>query len=298
MKKWMLALTLASGVLALSACSSTGADKVAESSAGNITKDDLYKAMKDKVGSQALQQLILEKVLSKKYTVSDSDVNKKLNDIKNQYGASFQTALAQSGFKDENDFKSSIKDQLLIQKAAESDLSVTNKDLQDAYASYKPDIRARHILVADLKTANLVEQKLKSGAKFEDLAKQYSTDTASKTKGGDLGWFGTGVMDPTFEKAAYALKINQISTPVKTQFGYHVIQKTGEKQKKSFNQMKSQLKTQIITNKLSSDTNAISTILQKEFKDAKVKVDDSTLKDALNPSLGTGSGTGAPSVAG
>lgn len=287
MKKWMIAVTLASGVLALSACSS-GANNVAETTAGNITKDQLYNEMKTKVGAQALQELLMEKVLSSKYKVTDAEVTNQLNQIKNQYGSSFQDALTQSGFQNESDFKTSIKDQLLIQKAAENDLPVTTKQLQDAYNSYKPQIRVSDILVPDLKTANLIEQKLKAGANFAALAKQYTTDTAAKANSGDLGWFGTGVMEPTFEKAAYALKLNQISAPVKDDqgHGYHVIEKTGEKPKESFNQMKSQLKTQIITSELSNDTTAIGTILQKEFKAANVKIDDSTLQDALNPNLG------------
>lgn len=293
MKKWILAITLASGVLALSACSN-GSDKVSESNAGNVTKDELYNAMKDKYGTSMLQELTFEKVLANRYTVKDSDITTKFNEIKKQYGASFQTALTQSGFKNEAAFKKSIKTQLLIEKAAEKDLSITDKELKSYYDSYKPDIKVRHILVKDEATANQVKQKLDAGQKFEDLAKQNSTDTATAKNGGDLGsWiaYGSSGLDSTFEKAAFALKLNEISSPVKTQYGYHIIQKTAEKTKKPYNQMKAEMKQKLITEKLSS-TDALGTILKKEFKDANVKINDKDLKDALNPTTTSNSITG------
>ncbi len=83
---------------------------------------------------------------------------------------------------------------------------------------------ARHILVADEATAKTIEDQLAKGADFAALAKQYSTDTGSATKGGDLGWFGKGAMVPEFETAAFSLKVGEISQPVKSQYGYHIIQ--------------------------------------------------------------------------
>lgn len=96
MKKWMLALTLAGGVLALSACNQSGSDTVAESKAGNITKEELYESMKDKIGSQALQQLVYEKVLSEKYEITDKELDAKVAELKTQLGENFEAALALS----------------------------------------------------------------------------------------------------------------------------------------------------------------------------------------------------------
>ncbi|HEX5418148.1 MAG TPA: peptidylprolyl isomerase, partial [Chloroflexota bacterium] len=94
-------------------------------------------------------------------------------------------------------------------------------------AGVKPvqdEVHARHILVADKATADTIEQKLKDGGDFAALAKQYSTDTGSKDNGGDLGWFGKGQMVAPFEQAAFSLQAGQISPPVQSQFGWHIIQ--------------------------------------------------------------------------
>ncbi|NRD78357.1 peptidylprolyl isomerase [Bacillus sp. BRMEA1] len=293
MKKWILAFTLAGGVLALGACSQngTGSAAVAESKAGNVTQEELYNAMKDKVGVQALQQLIYEKVLSKKYTVTDKELNAKINDLKQQLGSNFSAALAQYGYKSENDLKKTMKIGMLEEKAAMKDVKVTDKELQDYYNNYKSEIKVRHILVKDLKTANDVKKQLDAGAKFEDIAKKYSQDTGSASNGGDIGWINNqnaSQFDPDFVKGAYALKVNQISAPVKSQFGYHIIEVTQIKPKQSFDKMKSQIEYNVKSSKLTNDI--INKAMQRELKDAGVKIDDKALKDALNP-LSTSSST-------
>jgi foldase protein PrsA len=281
MKKWILALSLASGVLALSACNQGGSDKVAESKAGDVTQEELYNTMKDKYGEQALQQLVYEKVLSKKYKVTDKELNDKIDQLKADLGSNFESTLAQYGYKSEADLKKTMKLGMMQEKAAMKDVKVTEKELKDYYDSYQPEIKARHILVADEKTANEVKKKLDGGAKFEDVAKEYSTDTASAQNGGDLGWFGAGKMDPDFEKAAYALKVNEISPPVKTQFGYHIIQLTDKKEKKSYDEMKKDIEYQVKSSKLTSDS--INKAMEREMKAANVKISDKDLKDALKP---------------
>jgi foldase protein PrsA len=280
MKKWILSLTLAAGVIGLTACnSSNSSDVIVKSDAGNITKDELYQAMKDQYGQQALQELLYTKVLSKKYEVSDKELDKKVQEIKDQAGANFQMLLAQNGLKDEKELKELLKPQLLIEKAGIKDIKVTDKELQEYYDKLKPEIKARHILVADEAKAKEVKSKLDSGAKFEDVAKEYSTDPGSKDNGGDLGWFGAGAMVPEFENAAYALKVNEISGPVQTQNGWHIIQVTDKKEKKPFKEMKDEIEYQVKVSKLDSAT--VQKVIDKELKEANVKIEDKDLEGAI-----------------
>ncbi len=86
-------------------------------------------------------------------------------------------------------------------------------------------VSARHILVKKQSEALMVKELLNEGKDFASLAKQYSTCPSAK-KGGNLGEFGRGQMVKEFEKIAFALNKNEISDPVKTKFGYHIIKRT------------------------------------------------------------------------
>ncbi|HCL55440.1 MAG TPA: peptidylprolyl isomerase [Spirochaetia bacterium] len=90
------------------------------------------------------------------------------------------------------------------------------------------EYRASHILVKDQELANHILKKIKSGGSFSALAKEFST-CPSKSKGGDLGWFGPGKMVKEFEEAVSKMGTGSISGLVKTQFGIHIIKKTGQK---------------------------------------------------------------------
>jgi parvulin-like peptidyl-prolyl isomerase len=85
-------------------------------------------------------------------------------------------------------------------------------------------VHARHILVASQDQAANVLTLLQGGADFAQLAQQLSTDPGSRDKGGDLGWFAPGVMDPPFEEAAFALQPGQLSDVVQGANGYHIIE--------------------------------------------------------------------------
>jgi parvulin-like peptidyl-prolyl isomerase len=91
-----------------------------------------------------------------------------------------------------------------------------------------------------------VKQLRKPGANFADMAKKYSEDPGSKDKGGEYDGVVRGQMVPEFEKAAFSLKINEISDPVKTTYGYHILQVLAHEQPqlKPFNDVKAALEAE------------------------------------------------------
>ena len=94
------------------------------------------------------------------------------------------------------------------------------------YADHKKDftqVKASHILVDKEDQAKAIYKELKGGADFAELAKKYSKDTSTKDNGGDLGYFARGQMLKPFEEAAFSLKVNKVSEPVQTVYGYHII---------------------------------------------------------------------------
>ena len=281
MKKMIISLTVAAGVMGLGACSNDNADSsevIVESKAGNITKEELYQSMKEKYGEQALQELLYQKVLAENYEVTDKEVEEKVAELKEELGENFELVLQQNQLKDEEELKEVLKDQLLMEKAALKDVKVSEDEIKKRYEEYKPEIKASHILVKDEKTAQEVKKKLEEGAKFEDLAKEYSQDPGSAAKGGDLGFFGPGKMVPEFEEAAYALEVNKISEPVKSQHGFHIIKVTEKKEKESYEKMKDELEYELKLAQL--DSNKIQEVLKRELDKANVKIKDKDLKGA------------------
>ncbi len=109
----------------------------------------------------------------------------------------------------------------------DAELVVVRRKVGEAIADQTPktteQVKARHVLVAEEAGAKSVVARLGAGESFDAVAADVSTDTSNKDKGGDLGWFGKGAMVAPFEEAAYALAVGQVSAPVKTQFGWHVI---------------------------------------------------------------------------
>ncbi|MBV8150152.1 MAG: peptidylprolyl isomerase [Candidatus Eremiobacteraeota bacterium] len=221
--------------LGLAACSS-GSGTIATVNGQKIAKADFDKKLESsQAGKGTLNQLIQADLIDQyakdhNLQVSDAEVNAKVDAIKARYpNGQFDQIVKQQGLT-EADVRNIFRQQVILEKAVAPKVHVTDADIKTYFdknrAVYdKPEqVRARHILVPDLKTAETVEAKLKSGAKFEDLARQFSTDPASKEKGGELGWFGHNQMVKPFDQAAFSLPIGKISQPVKSPFGYHIIQ--------------------------------------------------------------------------
>lgn len=117
------------------------------------------------------------------------------------------------------DFREYVKSLLLNQKVFDY---VTKDIIRD-----QEMVWARHILVATEAEANAVLERLNAGEDFGVIAAEVSTDTSNNTTGGDLGWFTKGQMVKAFEDSAFSLKIGEISQPIETEFGFHIIQALG-----------------------------------------------------------------------
>lgn len=151
--------------------------------------------------------------------------------------------------------KSNILKQYALNKLL-CNIVVSEDEIVNYYSTNKsrfttpPSVKASHILVDDIEKAKEIEDEIKGGLTFEDAAKKYSKCPSSQ-QGGDLGFFSAGMMVPEFEKAAFEMEKDQISSPVKTQFGYHLI-KVYEKRDetiKSIDEVRDQLKNQLLAQK-------------------------------------------------
>jgi peptidyl-prolyl cis-trans isomerase C len=151
----------------------------------------------------------------------------------------------------------------------------TAYDEQIAKIIPEPEVRARHILVKTEQEAKDLLKQLKGGADFVELAKK-SSDGPSAQTGGDLGYFARGQMVKPFEDAAFTLKAGEISAPVQTEFGWHVIKVEDKRNRPvpQFDEVKDQLMASLVQNQLK-------TVVQGLRGTAKVEIVDPELKKAI-----------------
>jgi parvulin-like peptidyl-prolyl isomerase len=126
---------------------------------------------------------------------------------------------------------------------------------------------ARHILVGSEEEAEDVLEQLEAGADFADLAEEVSTDTGSGARGGDLGWFGRNQMVAPFEEAAFNLEIGEISEPVETDFGWHIIQVLGREVRQLPPEMLQQRREQVFQQWLSEQRQAADVEIADNWSD-------------------------------
>ena len=244
-----------------SSTASLGADDVAVVGSQQVTKDqfqelmarakksyDTQKRAFPKPGSTEYEQLkgqavtflvqqaeVEEQAKAMGIDISDAKVDKEIARYKKQfYGGSdarYEKAVKQQGLTDEQ-AREAIRQQLVSQalfKKVTGTVKVSDADIKAYYASHKsqyvqPESReVRHILVPKKALADSLYAQLKAGANFAKLAKQYSKDPGSAANGGKLT-VSKGQTVAEFDKTAFSLKKGQLSAPVKTQYGYHIIQ--------------------------------------------------------------------------
>ncbi|MFY3791739.1 peptidylprolyl isomerase [Ureibacillus sp. MALMAid1270] len=285
MKKTILALGLATSVLTLAACSDNAEkatdDVVVSTEYGDITKEEFYKELKSVAGQKLIEQFVVEQVLENSYKVSDEDVNAEFEAFKETYGASYGTMLNMYGYTEES-YLDELKLGMLSQKLTEDvEKTVTDEEVKAQYEQGKYELNARHILVDDEKTADEVYKKLQAGEDFATVAQEYSKDTGSAANGGELGWFSVGQMVTEFNDAAYALELNTISKPVKSSYGYHIIEVTDKREVEdyaAFEEKEAEIRQTIVGRKANDK-------LIELVRAANVDIKDEDLKDALQAYL-------------
>jgi peptidyl-prolyl cis-trans isomerase C len=178
------------------------------------------------------------------------------------------------------------------------DSSITNGVSDDAakkifdekIGGVKPEqeIHARHILVPTEEEAKKVAERIKNGEDFATVAKEVSKDT--NAEGGDLGFFTRGQMLKPFEDAAFALDVGQVSAPVQTQFGWHIIKVEEKRDQKlpTFDQVKEAIKAQLVQAKAQEVVTGLRDAAKIEVVDPEIKkaMDDAAAQGAIAPDGG------------
>lgn len=280
---------------------SKGDDIVAKLNGKVITADELYSELKTQGGRSILTSMIDEYILDKEYKTTDEmkkTAEATVKSYKSSYGKSYKTFLSNYGISDDSELKNILIQQSKQEKVVEAYIkkNITDSEMKSYYDNnIKGDIKASHILIsvdenatdADKekakKKAEEIIEKLKNGEDFAKLAKKYSDDDESKKDGGNLGYFNTGDMVEAFEEAAYKLSVDEYTTePVKTTYGYHIIKKTGEKEKPSFEKSKSTIIEKIVDDKKENDTTITAKAMKALREKYKLNIKDKYLKKAYN----------------
>ncbi|HET8607872.1 MAG TPA: peptidylprolyl isomerase [Gaiellaceae bacterium] len=239
-----------------------------------------YSSIKSQAVTLLVQQTErTQKAKSLGISVSDKQVSARLDQIKKQYfGGSeknYQAQLKKQGLTDAQ-VREQIKQQLIddaITNKVTTDVKVSDAEVHAYYKAHPqsyvqpPSREVRHILVKTKKLADQIEVQLKNGASFAALAKKYSQDPGSKANGGKLT-VSKGQTVPEFDRAAFSLKTNEISKPVHSTYGWHVIQALSPiKPAKTTpeSQVAASIKQQLLQQKKSAAMNAWVTKTEKEY---------------------------------
>ncbi|WP_168735777.1 peptidylprolyl isomerase [Cohnella fermenti] len=248
----------------------SGSEAVGELDGKSITKADLMDELikqsgEASIGSQ-LDQVMMYKVIKLEAEktgkeVNEADIDAYILNIREANGITsdeqFESALASSGMTVES-FREQVLPQLELRLVFEKRLAPTEDDLKayfeenkDSYGE-EEQVQASHILLSTKEEAEAVLKQLKEGADFATLAQEKSIDTGSAASGGDLGYFGKGVMNEQFETAAFALKKGEISDVVESPNGFHIIKLVDHKDAvtASYDDVKDQVKNDYLDSKI------------------------------------------------
>lgn len=247
-----------------------------------ISEESFLEKLKDTSGADVLQQMVYQSLLKEAYSVSKNDVEEMILNVKNEQGLQtddeLEKALTEVGLT-YKEFRNNMEVRALEKQASMDGISITTKDLEKAYEIIQDQVRARHILVKDKSLAVEIKGKLEKGADFAELAKKHSIDGTASI-GGDVGYFGVETMESSFEDAAFSLKLGQISDPIQTSFGYHIIEVTDKG--RTFEEMKDELKASLIAKRQKTADEIFASLLKGKYVHIEDKKLENTLSDYIN----------------
>ncbi|AVR00732.1 foldase [Oceanobacillus iheyensis] len=266
-KVWVsiVAVVLAVGVILFVTLSQD--DYIAKVNGQEISEEELNSILLSDYGESALDTLITNEMIKQELEkedieVTDEELEEEYSELVNSYGSeeAFQEALTASGV-DEAIVKQDIETYLATNKLLEPRITVTEEEMKDYFEENKANfateaqVEASHILVEDEETAKEVLEKLNDGGDFAELVAEYSTDEATLETDGELGFFGSGVMDEAFEEAAFQLEVGEISDPVETTYGYHIIKVTDKSEAKEavFEDVKDEIESMLYESKADTE---------------------------------------------
>ncbi len=290
-------ITLGAVVL-LTGCGSAklkdGSEMAFKVNGKKVSSEKVYKLLKEKYAKNIMADEIDKIIFDTIYKDDEeikSQVEEQLEYYRTQYGDSWETTLKSAGYEDESVFEDELRLSFQRNKAVKDYIkeNVTENEINSYYKDeYAGSISAKHILISTSngrseeeaeKEAKEIIKRLDKGEDFSEIAKEKSDDPGSKDNGGDLGYFGKGEMVKEFEDAAYALNVNEYTKePVKTRYGYHIILKTGQKDKAELKDVKDTIIDKIVEKKINEDKLIAVTALESIRKDYGLKINDSILK--------------------
>ena len=237
------------------------------------------KTMEEVLKENVLEKLVVEEIImqkaeKEKFLATDEKVEEEVKNFKEMVGGQegFDKFLETNGMNEEY-FKSGIKKELTVENYREkflSELKLEDKEIEEYYKANKEEydtIKASHILVNTEEEAKAILKELKEGGDFGELSAK-SIEPGAAERQGDLGYFGKGQMVAEFEEAAFKLEVDELSEPVKTDNGYHIIKVTDKND--SFDKVKEDVKTNLENEKFGEH-------LEKIKEDAKVKTYDENI---------------------
>lgn len=301
-KKFILAAASALAVFTLAACSSGNNEEIATMKGGKITVADFYEEAKKESANQTLvQNMIIYKVFDNKYgdEVSKEDVDKRYEEQAEQYGDTFESQLEAAGFTVDS-FKESIRQNLVVEAGIKDHIDLTDEDMKSAWESFHPEVEAQIIRLDSEDDAKDVKKQADDGKDFAELAKDKSTDDATKEDGGTIKFDSRSTEVPDeVKEAAFKLKNDEISDVITTtnmttyaQEFYVVKMVKTQAKGNDMDKFKDEV-TEVATEAKRNDQAFVTEVIGKELKDANVKIKDDAFENVLSNFMTSTSSTTA-----